>query len=34
MPTATPYSAVNNRFLGKEKDVGAVLFAYPIVWLW
>ena len=21
MPTATPYSAVNNRFLGNEKDV-------------
>ena len=30
MPTATPYSAVNNRFLGNEKDVGAVLFAYPV----
>ena len=25
MPAATPYSAVNNRFLGNEKDVGAVL---------
>jgi len=30
MPTATPYSAVNSRFLGNEKDVGAVLFAYPV----
>ena len=29
MPTATPYSAVNSRFLGNEKDVGAVHLAYP-----
>ena len=28
MPTATPYSAVNKEFWN-EKDVGAVLFAYP-----
>ena len=30
MPTATPESAVNKDFLGNEKDVGAVLFAYPL----
>ena len=30
MPTATPYSAVNKDYLGNEKDVGAVLFAYPV----
>ena len=30
MPTATPYSAINNRFLGNEKDVGAVHLAYPV----
>ena len=29
MPTATPYSAVNKNYLWNEKDVGAVLFAYP-----
>ena len=28
MPAATPYSAVNKDFWN-EKDVGAVLFAYP-----
>ena len=30
MPTATPESAVNKNYLGNEKDVGAVLFAYPV----
>jgi len=30
MPAATPESAVNKNYLGNEKDVGAVLFAYPI----
>ena len=29
MPAATPESAVNKNYLGNEKDVGAVLFAYP-----
>ena len=30
MPTATPESAVNKNYLWNEKDVGAVLFAYPL----
>jgi len=34
MPAATPYSAVNNRFLGNEKDVGAVLSLILKLRLW